>query len=251
MMPAGMRYCMLLLLVNCACTHSSEKDREGRIENPPSQGFDLANSDPAAVELADSIMVAMGGRDNWDDTRYITWRFDDARELAWDRRSGSVRIESFQDSATYLFRVDENGGRVRIGDKEILEPDSLSVMLREVRSQWMNDLFWLVLPFRLKGDGVTLKYLGEERTDSARYNLLQISVSQGGELPPGEYLAFVDLVDDLIKICAELDEDNLDAGDPLLRWDNYSKHDNILLPSPKGGYVRVHERLPEEIFEEF
>lgn len=247
-MPAGMRYCMMLLLVNCACTLSSEQDRE---ENPPLPGFDLANSDPAAVELADSIMVAMGGRENWDNTRYITWRFEGERDLTWDRRSGNVRIESFHDSAIYLFRAGGEGGRVRIGEKEVLERDSLSAMLRKARSQWMYDSFWLVMPFRLKTDGATLKYLGEERTDSARYNLLQITISEGAGAPPGEYLAFVDLEDNLIKVCSELGEDSRSAGDFLVRWDNYSKHDNILLPAPAAGNVRVHRRLPEEMFEEF
>lgn len=242
---------MLLLLFNWACTISSDRDREGKSGNPPSPGFDLANSDPAAVELADSIMVAVGGRDNWENTRYITWRFDGERELAWDRRSGSVRFESFQDSATYLFRAGGEGGRVQIGEKEILEPDSLSAMLRDARSEWRNDSFFLVMPFRLKSDGITLKYLGEERTDSARYNLLQITVSEGSEAPPGDYIAYVDLTDNLIKMCSELDENSRDADDFLVRWDHYSKHDNILLPAPVAGDVQVHRRLPEEMFEEF
>lgn len=251
MIPAGMRYCMLLLLFNCACTISSDRGREGKSENPPSPGFDLANSDPAAVELADSIMVAVGGRDNWDNTRYITWRFYGEREFAWDRRSGSVRFESLQDSTTYLFRAGGEGGRVQIGEKEIHEPDSLSAMLHDARSEWRNDSFLLVMPFRLKGDGITLKYLGEERTDSARYNLLQVTVSEGSEAPPGDYIAYVDLTDNLIKMCLELDEDSRDADDFLVRWDNYRKDGNILLPAPAAGDVQVHRRLAEEVFEEF
>ena len=44
-------------------------------DNPPAPGFNTADSDPKAIALADEVMAAMGGRANWDATRYITWRF--------------------------------------------------------------------------------------------------------------------------------------------------------------------------------
>jgi hypothetical protein len=43
--------------------------------NPAAIGFDSINSDPAAIQLADSIMAAMGGRENWDKTRFISMEF--------------------------------------------------------------------------------------------------------------------------------------------------------------------------------
>lgn len=249
-----MRYCLLLLLVSYACTLSSEQDRDGDSENPPSPGFDLANSDPAAVELADSIMAAMGGRKNWDKIRYISWSRAGQREFVWDRRSGHVRVESFQDSATYLFRVDEEGGRVAAKGKEVMEPDLVSAMLHEARRLWEHDSFWLVMPFRLKEEGLTLKYLGEERRDSARYNLLQITIAEGGAGPSGEYLAYVDLGDNLIKMCVDMYDVNRRADEFLMRWGDYRRQGNILLPTFGADGVRdvrVHRRLPDEIFEEF
>ena len=39
-------------------------------ENPPADGFDLENSDEAAMDIADEVMKAMGGRANWDQTRF-------------------------------------------------------------------------------------------------------------------------------------------------------------------------------------
>ena len=64
----------LLAAVLYACsTKTPESSISGA--NPAAEGFDMANSDPAAVELADSIMAAMGGRENWDKTRFISWNF--------------------------------------------------------------------------------------------------------------------------------------------------------------------------------
>ncbi len=253
-MPVGMRCCLLLLLVSYACTYSSEQDHDGAADNPPSPGFDLANSDPAAVELADSIMVAMGGKKNWDETRYLSWGLAGEREFVWDRRSGYVRIESLPDSTTYLFRVGEDGGRVSTRGTEVMDPDSVEAMLHAARTVWKHDSFWLVMPFRLKDDGLTLKYLGEERTDTARYNLLQITIAEGGAGPAGEYLAYVDLGDNLIKMCAKTDDVNRRADDFPMRWNNHKRHGNILLPgSGSSGLrdVRVHRQLPEKIFQEF
>lgn len=47
------------LLLSCG---KSKTDTPTPYENPSEEGFDLAHSDPAAVELADSVMSAMGGR---------------------------------------------------------------------------------------------------------------------------------------------------------------------------------------------
>ncbi len=46
-------------------------------DNAPAEGFNAADSDTKAIAIAiaDEVMSTMGGRKNWDDTRYITWRF--------------------------------------------------------------------------------------------------------------------------------------------------------------------------------
>ena len=39
--------------------------------NPHAEGFDLEGSDAKAIEIADAVMEKMGGRENWDNTRYL------------------------------------------------------------------------------------------------------------------------------------------------------------------------------------
>jgi hypothetical protein len=140
----------LILLV--AVLASCEMNKQAL--NPPAEGFDMANSDPRAVELADSIMMAMGGRRNWDKTRYISWNFFGARDLTWDKQDNMVRIESLKDSITYLVDLDKLQGRVRVKGEEITEPDSLSKMLSKGKSIWINDSYWLLMPFKLKDTGL-------------------------------------------------------------------------------------------------
>ena len=62
-------------------------------DNPPAPGFDLEGSDPRAIEIADRVLRAMGGRRRWDETRVIAWNSMGRRRLMWDKQAQTVRIE--------------------------------------------------------------------------------------------------------------------------------------------------------------
>ena len=114
---------LLVIVVSLyACNRLNETTG---FENPASEGFDLANSDPAAVELADSIMVAMGGWENWDNTRFISWNSFGIRNLIWDKKEERARIESLKDSTTYLVDLKTLTGKVFIKGQEVTRSDSL------------------------------------------------------------------------------------------------------------------------------
>ena len=100
-----------LLSLVWSCT---PKEKSLSEQNPPAEGFDLEGSDPAAIELADSIMHVLGGRENWDKTRFISWNFFGRRNLVWDKFKGRVRIESLRDSIIYLTNVNTGEGRVQV-----------------------------------------------------------------------------------------------------------------------------------------
>jgi hypothetical protein len=117
------------------------------------KGFDEIGSDPAAIQLADSIMHAMGGRENWDKTRFISWNFFGRRDLIWNKQTGQVRIESAPDSTIYLVNVNTGEGKVKIKETIITEPDSLKKLLDKAKAIWINDSYWLVMPFKLKDSG--------------------------------------------------------------------------------------------------
>lgn len=246
-MRSALRYCLVLTLCSYGCTISSE---HGNDEYLPDPGFDLANSDPAAVELADSVMAALGGRENWNGVRYLSWDHDTVRSIAWDRREGHVRIESAFDSTVYLFNLDTRKGQVSIRGRKVTAPGALRQRLRDVESLWNHDAFWILIPYQLKGDGITLHYLGEARTDTARYNLLRVSIEPDGDVPTNEFLAYVDLKDNLIRLCTDLRNS---APDPVWYGPVYTEQRNIKLPSRVGAAhnIRVHRTLPDKLFNEF
>lgn len=250
---------VLLLLLGLSlsgCRHGESAGPTSHV-NPPAPGFDLEHSDPAAVELADSIMVAMGGRRSWDNTRFISWNFFGRRNLVWDKTDGNVRIESIADSTIYLVNIHTLQGRVRVKGQEISEPDSLKKMLTKARAMWINDSYWLLMPFKLKDTGVTLHYLGEDTTAAGvPCNVLELTFNGVGETPQNKYHVYVDVRDNLVKQWAYYREAGQDAPTQVWPWDNYKRYGEILLSADRSDgrgprNVRVDEKLPPGVFTEF
>jgi hypothetical protein len=225
--------------------------------NPPAEGFDMANSDPKAVELADSIMIAMGGRSNWDKTRYISWNFFGGRDLIWDKKDNRVRIESLKDSITYLIDLNKLQGRVSVKGQEITEPDSLSKMLSKGKSIWINDSYWLLMPFKLKDTGLTLKYIGEDTLLSgSKCNVLELTFKEVGDTPQNKYRIFVDENDNLVKQWSYYSNASQDSANFTRPWDNYQRYGNILISADRSDgagpkNVKVDDNLPDNTFKEF
>jgi hypothetical protein len=247
----------LLLCILFYCTPKEQKQTSAVAENPAAEGFDLANSDPAAVELADSIMQAMGGRANWDKTRFISWNFFGRRNLVWDKHEGRVRIEAPGDSIIYLVNVKTGEGKVQVKGEELTQPDSVKKMLNEAKSIWINDSYWLVMPFKLKDSGVTLKYLGEDTlNDGGKCNILELTFKNVGDTPDNKYRIFVDLKDNLVKKWAYYENASQDSASRIWPFDNYKKYGDILLSADRSDGrgpkdVKVSDELPDKVFTEF
>ncbi|MFP4092357.1 MAG: hypothetical protein ACLFT3_18755, partial [Cyclobacteriaceae bacterium] len=146
----------LLLLGLFSCGPQTE-DRMSEISgaglsvaNPPAEDFNEASSDPEAIAIADEVMEAMGGRAAWDSTRYLAWNFFGRRHLLWDKQTGNVRIDVPEDSSIYIINVAADTGRVMIGGEEMTQPDSLSKYIEQGKKIWVNDSYWLVMPYKLK-----------------------------------------------------------------------------------------------------
>jgi hypothetical protein len=248
-------YFFLFAVLIWSCTGKPEPKSLAE-QNPAMEGFDLVGSDPSAIQLADSIMHAMGGRENWDNTRYISWTFFGRRDLVWDKHTGRVRIDSKPDSTIYLVNVNTGEGKVKIKGTEITEPDSLKKLVDKAKSIWINDSYWLVMPFKLKDTGVTLKYMGEDTLKGERFNTLVLTFREVGVTPQNKYKLYVDINEKLVRNWAYYSNADQDTANFIRPWDNYLKYGTILLSadrSDKGGpsNVKVEATLPDKLFTEF
>jgi hypothetical protein len=148
-------------------------------------------------------------------------------------------------------------GKVSVKGQELASGDSLTKMLNKAKSIWINDSYWLVMPFKLKDTGVTLTYVGEDTlSNGSKCNLMELRFKNVGDTPQNMYRIYVDLSDNLVKQWSYYKEASQDSANFIRPWDNYKKYGNILLSADRSDNsgprnASVDEALPDEVFTEF
>ena len=241
-------YCAAWLLLTGSAVASS---------NPPADGFDLEGSDPRAIEIADAVMERMGGRTAWDATRHLRWRFFGRRLHVWDKHTGNVRIEGVgrEDDKPYtiLMNLHTGEGRAWRDGVEVTEPEPLAEMLDGGEAAWINDSYWIVMPYKLKDSGVTLGYVGEGTMEDGRAaEVLELTFEGVGRTPQNRYLVYVAADSGLVEQW-DFFREAADA-EPRFKipWHNWRPYGEILLSDDRGenGHtdVAVFDALPESVF---
>ncbi len=249
---------LMVVLTLIACETSKESTTvEAPPSNPPVEGFDAMGSDSLAMAWADACMSAMGGREKWDQLSVISWNFFGARNLIWEKPTGRVRIDFPGDSSIYLFNINTMEGRVWQKGEELTQPDSLKKYLARAKSIWINDSYWLVMPFKLKDSGVTLKYSRPDTTmKGAKAEVLELTFSEVGVTPNNKYEVFIDKSDSLVKQWSYFREARQDSASAIWPWDNYQSYNGLLLSTDRSDNrgpknVKVYEQVPDAVFESF
>lgn len=226
-------------------------------DNPAAPGFNLEGSDAQAVQLADAVMESMGGRQAWDETRHVVWKFFGRRKHVWDKHTGNIRVEGVdrEDGKPYvtLMNLHSKEGRAWRHGREVTDPEDLKQMLDDGEAAWINDSYWIVMPYKLKDSGVTLKYLGDADMEDGRpAEVLQLTFEDVGRTPENKYEVFVAQDSGLVEqwnFYADADDDEPRFKIP---WHNWQPHGSILLSDDRGRGkhtdVAVHTELPESVF---
>jgi hypothetical protein len=238
----------MLLVLAIACDSGKNKG-----SNPPAPGFNEAASDEKAIEIADQVMAAMGGRKAWKNTRCIEWNFFGNRELIWDKKTGLVRVNYLNEDQQAVINIHNMKGSVRKDGEMITQPDSLAKYLDRAYRTWINDSYWLVMPYKLKDSGVTLKYIGEDTTqDGNAAHVLQLTFNEVGVTPQNKYHVWVDQDSNLVTQWAFYRENSMDEPNFITPWAEYNKYGDILLSGDRGDRklsdIAVHEKVPDGIF---
>lgn len=226
-------------------------------ENPAAEGFNTLASDAKAVVIADKTMTAMGGRKRYDNLRYIAWNFFGARNLVWDKQTGRVRIDVPSRKTTYLVNINTLEGKVLKNGMEVTDPDSLATHVEQAKNIWINDSYWLVMPFKLKDSGVTLKYSREDTTQGGtKAFVLTLTFDSVGVTPNNRYEVYIDKSDHLVKQWAYFQEVNQETASAIWPWDNYTNHNDVLFSGDRSDgkgprNVQVYDSLPDEVFTSF
>ncbi len=209
--------------------------------NPAAEGFDYQGSDPKAIVIADAVMQAQGGRGAYDAVRYLSWNFFGSRTLVWDKFTGNVRIDWLKKKQSVVVNVQKNTGQVSLNGVLQTNTDTIAKYVEIGRNVWINDSYWLVMPFKLKDSGVTLKYIGEGKTEGGLdADILQMTFKGVGVTPDNKYHVWVDKNEKLVRQWAFFPKYADEKPQFTTPWDNYftAKPIPIKLSGNRGGTDR-------------
>lgn len=218
--------------------------------------------DERADAIAARTLEAMGGKEGWDKTRFIRFNFFGFRLHHWDRATGRHRLEgTSREDVDYvvLHNLDTREGAVYL-DGKMVEGEKKKEWLDNAYSAWINDTYWLLMPYKLKDPGVTLSYDGSEVLDGVAYDRLLLTFERVGLTPGDKYWAWINKETGLMDRWAYFLESYEEGREPTqwkwLDWDRYGK----IVLSPRRIKVEdgsergltdlaVFDEVPDRIFE--
>jgi hypothetical protein len=210
-----------------------------------------------ALAVVEQMMEAMGGETAWQQARFL--RFDwaverDGKQVAyvrhlWDRYDGRYRVEWTSREGRQLeafFNVNTRTGRVFVNGEPARDEDEQKY-LDQAYERFINDSYWLLMPWKLKDPGVTLEYAGEATLDGQKCDLVHVSFTSVGLTPGDHYWAYINRRTHLMDRWAYFLQDF--EGRPALdkatawAWRNWEMVGRIRLAREKvkvEGNARIH-----------
>src|SRR4051794_1444326 len=161
----------------------------------------LPAADEKALEIAKSMMKAMGGQDKWNSAHFVRYDFFVTaggkrvveRSHLWDKQTGRYRLEQTNkrgESLVVLFNANTKQGTAYINSRKIdgVEADDA---VKDAYAAFINDMYWLSMPWKWTDMGVNLKYLGNEKRKDEPFDVVQLTFGNVGLTPGDQYKAYV------------------------------------------------------------
>jgi hypothetical protein len=219
---------------------------------PPPAAADHGTADPEAAALAARVVEFLGGEPAWSQARFIRFGFAGRRHHEWDRASGRHRVEAPTpegETSVVVHDLDSREGRAWVDGEEVTG-ERAAELLENAYAAWVNDTYWLLMPYKLRDPGVTLTHAGSRALDGHAYEVLHLSFAGVGLTPGDRYWAYVDPESGRMDYWAfHLESMPADAEPVLWRWDDWQTYGGIRLASRRQqvGGDRLLELSPIEV----
>jgi len=161
--------------------------------------------DPEAARLFRQVLDTLAPGGGWDRTRYLEFDWIVARESGperrshrWDRETGRYRVEAplgDADTMVALFDVDEptEGEGVWVNGAGVTDPARSDSLASRAHAIFINDSYWLLMPFKWGDPGVRAVHAGTEELWGKTYEVVELTFEGStGLTPQNRYRAFVD-----------------------------------------------------------
>ena len=91
-----------------------------------------------------------------------------------------------------LMNINTKQGRAFRNGNSLID-DELQIALKQIYRAWINDSYWLVMPYKLKDSGVTLTYIEiDQSADGREADILELRFTSVGVTPENKYRVWVD-----------------------------------------------------------
>ncbi len=264
-----------ILITGCGGTDTADSPSTGEggtaASRPPASGTDSTSM------LADLVQESLGGAEAWEETRFVAFHWIAARDgevvrdraHAWDRYEGRYRLEFEQDSRRHvsLFNVNEVGrdsalGKVPLGDAWVdgqpLAGAARDSALRRAYGAFINDTYWLLMPFKWRDPGVHLAYEGRRTLDDGReYGVMHLTFEPDLGVTEDQYWGFVDLESGRMAAWQYHLQDQEEPGS-VIYWKDWRPVGSIWLAADRkfsGSGTRIYfeglqagREVPEGVF---
>ena len=223
-------------------------------------------SDPKAVAIAETVLERLGGDEAWSATGFVRWDFFGGRTHYWDKQRGDVRIEiperlddageQVRPELLVLMNINTREGRVWATGQEVADADQRADYLEQGHQIWINDSYWMFMPYKLLDPGVTLRYSGERALEDGRAcDVLDLTFGDDvGYTPNNRYEVFVARDTGLVEQWSFFADSADEEPRFTLPWSGWKQFGGIRLATDHGQEkdwrIAVEDDLPRTLFTE-
>ncbi len=158
-------------------------------------------ADAKTSEIAQAMMAAMGGADNWNRAHFVRYDFKVTaggavrvdRSHLWDKRTGRYRIDGKTKDgkpSIAMFNTTNQQGAAYVDGKK-LEGAEAAKAMKDAYATFINDMYWLSMPWKWMDMGVNLKYKGQKPRGTTQFDVVELTFGKVGLTPGDRYEAYV------------------------------------------------------------
>ncbi len=222
------------------------------------------NREPRAVEVVNRAMEAMGGLDTWEGIRLISFKFVDRRTHFWDKQTGDIRQEWTQEDegvqVNYVVSMNIYTMEGKAWANQRAVPSSeLPALLEKVYAAWINDTYWLAMPWKFLDPGVNLAYEGTEEIEGTICDVVHLSFSDVGLTSGDQYWVYIDKESGMILRWGYILESYSEgASQTLWDWEEWEEFGGVKISQERVNTVskrkltlsniKVMDEVPEKLF---
>jgi hypothetical protein len=214
------------------------------------------SNDPLIKALIKRTEAQMGGQKALDDINTLSWNFFNVRSLTWNKKTNDVRIDWRNENSVYLINTKTKKGSILKNGLELTEPDSLNKYIKDAYDIWINDSYWLLMPFKLDDPGVNLSYVGTMASKAMdQCDVVEMTFNEVGVTPNNKYFIFFDKATGLVSQWDYFT--NVTDAQPRFStpWLNYITYGKVKLSGDRGDRqitdIHVFKRLDNSVFNNF